>query len=107
MCFERAYIFKCLQQLKNNGIDKVTDTGAYMIKSRRYVNSINRSLCDICLYQGQRVDGMANEEELAMTIRPRCKHIVHLIHARASHRGRLGVIPLKRAFSGRIEFGAV
>ena len=26
-----------------------------------------------------------------VTIRTRCKHMVHLIHARASHRGRLGL----------------
>lgn len=41
--------------------------------------------------------GMANEER-AKTTRTWCKHMVHLIHARASHRGRLGFIPLKRAF---------
>ena len=34
--------------------------------------------------------GMANEE-CAKTTRTRCKHMVHLIHARASHRGRLGL----------------
>ena len=36
-----------------------------------------------------------------MTIRTRCKHTVHLIHARASHRGRLGV------YLRSLRFGAV
>ena len=47
-----------------------------------------------------RVDGMANEER-ARNKRARCKHIVHLIHARASHRGRLGL------YLRSVRFGAV
>ena len=43
--------------------------------------------------------GMANEER-ARNKRARCKHIVHLIHARASHRGRLGLYLLS------VRFGA-
>ena len=53
-------------------------------------------------------DGGMAKEGRARNKRARCKHVVQLIHARASHRGRrLGVIPLKRAFSERIGFDAV
>ena len=47
-----------------------------------------------------RVDGMANEEEYAMTTPTRCKYGHHIQHMPTSTDGRLGVIPLKRAFSG-------
>ena len=44
-------------------------------------------------------------ENVQGTIRTRSKHRVHLIqHMHSVHGRRLGVIPSKRAFSGRIGF---
>ena len=49
-------------------------------------------------------DGDMANEECAKTIRTRPKHRVHLIqHMHSVHERRLGVIPLKHAFSERFE----
>ena len=43
---------------------------------------------------------------IARTIRSRCKHMVHLIHARASHRGRLGLyLRSVRSRAERVRYG--